>query len=112
MTILACTVRSWTNATDLHVPQNYYAPQIFENLGLSGTDTGLFATGVYGVVKFVACGIFLLFVADSLGRRRSLLWTSIAQGVLLFIIGVYGRVQPPVEGEPVRLETAMCDLLF
>lgn len=92
--------------SDFDCSQNYYAPQIFENLGLTGTDTGLFATGVYGVVKFVACGIFLLFVADSLGRRRSLLWTSIAQGVLLFIIGIYGRVQPPIEGEPVRPQYA------
>ena len=25
-----------------------YAPQIFKNLGISGTETGLFATGIYG----------------------------------------------------------------
>lgn len=68
-----------------------------------GTDTGLFATGVYGVVKVAACAVFLAFVADSLGRRRSLLWTSIAQGIVMYIIGSYGRVQPPIEGQPVRL---------
>ncbi len=27
---------------------NYYSPIIFESMGLSGTDSALFATGVYG----------------------------------------------------------------
>lgn len=68
---------------------------------MNGTDSSLFATGVYGIVKTVCCSVFLLFIADSLGRRRSLLWTSPALFVVLFIIGIYGRVQPPVTGEPV-----------
>lgn len=69
---------------------------------MDGTATSLFATGVYGVAKTVACAAFLLFVADSLGRRWSLLWTSAAQAIVLFIIGTYGRVRPPVAGQPVR----------
>ncbi len=81
--------------------QNYYAPQLFANLGMDATDSSLFATGIYGVVKVVSCAIFLTFVADSLGRRRSLMATAASQGVVLFIIGIYGRVQPPVKGEPV-----------
>lgn len=84
------------------VCQNYYAPQIFQNLGMDGTNTSLFATGVYGVAKTAACAAFLVFVADSLGRRWSLLWTSAAQAFVLFVIGIYGRVQPPVPGQPVR----------
>ncbi|KAG5978739.1 hypothetical protein E4U55_006008 [Claviceps digitariae] len=80
---------------------NYYAPQIFTNLGMTGTDSSLFATGVYGIVKTVSCMVFLLFVADSLGRRKSLLCTSPMLMTVLFIIGIYGRVQPPVEGNPV-----------
>lgn len=66
-----------------------------------GTETSLFATGVYGVVKVAGCAAFLVFVADSLGRRRSLLWTSAAQGLVMFIIGIYGRVEPPVADAPV-----------
>ncbi|KAH7318320.1 general substrate transporter [Stachybotrys elegans] len=80
---------------------NYYAPQIFANLGMTGTEASLFATGIYGVVKTAAILIFLLFVADSLGRRGSLLWTSAALAIVMYIVGIYGRVQPPVEGEPV-----------
>ena len=49
----------------------------------------------------VTCAAFLLFAADSLGRRRSLLWTSIAQGCAMFVIGFYVRFKPPVAGEPI-----------
>ncbi|KAJ5624344.1 hypothetical protein N7510_000653 [Penicillium lagena] len=80
---------------------NYYAPVIFESVGITGTSTGLFATGIYGVVKMVSCSCFLLFLADSLGRRKSLLWTSIAMGVAMFYIGLYIRISPPVKGAPI-----------
>jgi hypothetical protein len=58
--LMICQQMTGTNAI------NYYAPTIFANLGITGTDTGLFATGIYGVVKMVTCAVFLLFVADSL----------------------------------------------
>lgn len=80
---------------------NYYAPQIFANLGLNSSDSSLFATGVYGVVKFVACFVFLTFVADSLGRRKSLIITGALQGIVLYIVGIYGRTDPPVKGQKV-----------
>ncbi|KAJ5162932.1 General substrate transporter [Penicillium coprophilum] len=93
--LMICQQMTGTNAI------NYYAPQIFQNLGVTGNATNLFATGVYGIVKMVSCGVFLIFVADSLGRRRSLLWTSIAQGLAMMYIGLYVRIAPPVEGAPV-----------
>jgi MFS family permease len=87
--------RSGTNAI------NNYAPQIFKNLGITGATTGLFATGIYGVVKMVTCSIFLLFMADSLGRRRSLLLSSVGQCCCMFFIGLYIRIAPPLPDEPV-----------
>ncbi|KKK15590.1 hypothetical protein AOCH_003684 [Aspergillus ochraceoroseus] len=93
--LMICQQMTGTNAI------NYYAPQIFQNLGITGNATGLFATGVYGIVKVIGCAVFLVFVADSLGRRRSLLWTSIAQGLTMLYIGLYVRIAPPAKGEPV-----------
>lgn len=93
--LMVCQQMTGTNAI------NYYAPKIFKNLGIVGNATNLFATGIYGVVKMVTCAIFLVFLADSLGRRRSLLWTSIAQGLCMMYIGLYVRIAPPKEGEPV-----------
>jgi len=93
--LMICQQMTGTNAI------NTYAPLIFKNLGLTGTSTSLFSTGIYGIVKVTSCIIFLLFMADSLGRRRSLLWTSIAQGLAMFYIGLYIRIAPPKDGEPV-----------
>lgn len=87
--LMVCQQMTGTNAI------NYYAPQIFTALGLSGNEVKLFATGIYGIVKMIACLCFLIFAADSLGRRRSLLWTSIAQGLAMFYIGLYMRFDPP-----------------
>lgn len=36
--------QQWTGTNSI----NYYAPQIFQSIGLKGTAAGLFATGVYG----------------------------------------------------------------
>ncbi|KAF5026615.1 hypothetical protein F66182_1288 [Fusarium sp. NRRL 66182] len=90
--LMVCQQMTGVNAV------NYYAPQIFISLGMTGTSVSLFATGVYGVVKVLGCACFLVFCADSLGRRRSLLWTSVAQAITMYIIGVYGRTEPPVAG--------------
>ncbi|KXX76809.1 Quinate permease [Madurella mycetomatis] len=93
--LMICQQMTGTNAI------NTYAPTIFQNLGLTGTSTSLFSTGIYGIVKVTSCICFLLFMADSLGRRRSLLWTSIAQGLAMFYIGLYVRIAPPKPGESV-----------
>ncbi|EOD52852.1 Sugar/inositol transporter [Neofusicoccum parvum] len=107
--LMVCQQMTGTNAI------NYYAPMIFRSLGIPSAETGLFATGIYGVVKMVTCACFLLFVADSLGRRRSLLWTSIAQGTCMYYIGIYVRVAPPVEGAavpPAGYVALVCIFLF
>lgn len=66
---------------------NYYAPMIFRDLGLSSTTTALFAQGIYGVVKVVTCLIFIFFLADSLGRRMSFIWSGILQSFCMLFLG-------------------------
>ncbi|KAK1780626.1 general substrate transporter [Copromyces sp. CBS 386.78] len=107
--LMICQQMTGTNAI------NTYAPTIFKNLGITGTSTSLFSTGIYGIVKVTSCVIFLLFLADSLGRRRSLLWTSIAQGLAMFYIGLYVRISPPIEGQsvpPAGYVALVCIFLF
>ncbi|KAL3459586.1 general substrate transporter [Aspergillus heterothallicus] len=95
--ILCITLMMWSNLTGTNA-MTYYSPSIFESVGLSGSSVGLFATGIYGIVKIICCAVFIFFVTDSLGRRRSLMWTGIAQGIALFYVGFYIRLDPPVEG--------------
>jgi MFS family permease len=52
----------------------YYAPEIFQTIGISASGSSLFATGIYGTVKVVATGIFLVAGIDRWGRRNSLIW--------------------------------------
>lgn len=60
---------------------------IFKDLGLSSTKTALFAQGVYGIVKVVTCLIFVFFLADSLGRRMSFMWSGMVQALCMFFLG-------------------------
>lgn len=90
--VLCVTLMMWSNLTGTNA-MTYYSPSIFASIGLSSTTSGLLATGVYGIVKMIACTIFILFVSDNLGRRKSFLWTGIGQvssldGVLL----PFGRI--------------------
>ena len=75
---LCVTLMMWSNLTGTNA-MTYYSVEIFKSVGLSGSEAGLFATGIYGIVKMVSCAAFILFVTDSLGRRKSLLWTGIVQ---------------------------------
>lgn len=75
---LCITLMMWSNLTGTNA-MTYYSPEIFKSVGLSSSEAGLFATGIFGIVKMVSCAIFILFVTDSLGRRKSLFWTAIVQ---------------------------------
>ncbi|EPS41924.1 hypothetical protein H072_4112 [Dactylellina haptotyla CBS 200.50] len=98
--LLSIALMVWQQLTGTNAI-NFYAPQIFNNLGITGTKNGLFATGIYGIVKMVSCFCFLLVAVDSLGRRRSLIWTSIGMGMCMFYIGGYICADPPQPGQPV-----------
>ncbi|KAK1635680.1 general substrate transporter [Colletotrichum phormii] len=75
--MLCITLMMWSNLTGTNA-MTYYSPRIFASVGLTGSSTGLFATGVYGI---------------------SLLWTGIVQGIALFYVGFYIRFDPPITGE-------------
>jgi SP family sugar:H+ symporter-like MFS transporter len=68
--------QQWTGTNSI----NYYAPQIFQSIGLKGTSAGLFATGVYGIVKIVFTALGLMFATEQMGRKVShacFLWRRI-----------------------------------
>lgn len=119
-TILCVALMMWSNLTGTNA-MTYYSPTIFSSIGMPSNTSSLLATGVYGIVKMITCAIFILFVSDTLGRRKSLLWTGVVQvssrlgvapgtcntdrpwmddqGLALFYVGFYIRFDPPVEGQ-------------
>lgn len=73
---------------------NYFSPTIFANLGISSTTSGLFATGIYGVVKTIAVGLTLAFAVEGLGRKKCLLIGGLGQGCMMLWIGGFSGVHP------------------
>ncbi|KAL4952733.1 general substrate transporter [Aspergillus filifer] len=69
----------------------YYAPQIFGAVGTSENDT-LLITGFFGVVKVVACGIFVLFLVERIGRKWSLAIGAFFMGALMLIVAILAKV--------------------
>lgn len=73
----------------------YYAPQIFQTVGVSSKNASLFATGVYGTVKVISTGIFLLIGIDKWGRKNSLIGGAFWMASMMFIIGAVLATNPP-----------------
>ncbi|OAA55331.1 General substrate transporter [Niveomyces insectorum RCEF 264] len=65
----------------------YYAPTIFQQLGLSGNTLSLLATGVAGIVMFIATVPAVLWI-DRLGRKPVLTVGAIGMATCHIIIAV------------------------
>ncbi|CAG7561864.1 unnamed protein product [Fusarium equiseti] len=65
----------------------YYAPSIFGQLGMSSTTTSLLATGVVGIVMFIATIPAVLWI-DRLGRKPVLAVGAVGMSLCHLIIAV------------------------
>ncbi|KAJ7761960.1 general substrate transporter [Mycena maculata] len=82
--------QQWTGTNAI----NYFSPQIFASLGISGTTSGLFATGVYGVVKVVSVSLVLAFAVEGLGRKKCLIIGGLGQGAMMLWLAGYTGIHP------------------
>jgi hypothetical protein len=71
---------------------NYYSPSIFKSIGFTGTSVGLLATGIFGIVKACATGLYMVWGVDALGRRQSLMIGSTGAAIALFYLGIYSKL--------------------
>lgn len=62
---------------------------------MSETTSSLFATGIYGTVKVIATGLFLLVGIDRWGRKKSLIGGAAWMSIMMFIIGAVLATHPP-----------------
>lgn len=74
--VLVMTFQQWTGVNFIL----YYAPFIFQRLGLSGKTISLLASGVVGIVMFLATIPAVLYV-DQWGRKPTLIVGAIVMGV-------------------------------
>ncbi|KAJ7476119.1 general substrate transporter [Mycena latifolia] len=82
--------QQWTGTNAI----NYFSPQIFASLGISGTTSGLLATGVYGVVKVISVALVLAFAVEGLGRKNCLMIGGLGQGAMMLWLAGYTGIHP------------------
>lgn len=83
----------WSGAQSITI----YAPEFFALLGTEGQNEKLFATAIFGVVKFVAAIICALFLVDVIGRKRSLGIGIALQALAMCYIAAFLTAVPQLE---------------
>jgi len=73
----------------------YYGPTIFASIGY-GTNAGLLASGLFGVIKVACTPLFAIFFVDRFGRKTLLQVGNILKaGVLFTFAGLTsGKIDP------------------
>jgi MFS family permease len=69
----------------------YYAPEIFQLIGVKGSSNSLLTTGVYGVVKVVFTIVYVGWMVDRIGRRKPLLVGAVLQATAMLYLALYLR---------------------
>lgn len=77
----------------------YFGPQYFALLVGPGTQTNLLLTAIFGAVKVVACGLFVLFVSERVGRRNVLVLGAVFMSACQLTTAVLDKVMPPPPGD-------------
>ncbi|CED83916.1 sugar transporter [Phaffia rhodozyma] len=66
---------------------SYYAPTIFQSIGLRGTSVSLLASGIYGIVKIFSTSLFIFVGIERVGRKWSLAFGALGMSLFLWIVG-------------------------
>lgn len=92
--LLTTSLFIWQNGTGINAV-NYYSPTFFRSIGLTGQNTSLLTTGVFGVIKGVGALLWAFWWVDRYGRRAVLLWGSSIGAVAMLVIGIILGVTNP-----------------
>lgn len=101
----------WQNASGINAV-NYYSPTIFKSIGIIGTGTSLFSTGLFGVVKTVGTIIYLLFLIDQLGRRKLLMIGSVGGALCMYYVAAYISIAKPADHPTTSLPPSGVSAVF
>lgn len=83
----------WSGAGSITI----YAQDFFALLGTTGQEEKLFATAIFGVVKFVAAMLCALFLVDVIGRKRSLGIGIFLQAISMIYIAGFLTAVPDLD---------------
>lgn len=90
----------------------YFGPQYFKLLVGSG-NKGLLLTAIFGAVKVAACGIFVLFVSERVGRRNVLIGgAAFMAACQITTAAVVKAIPPPEQGNVTSSGIATVALIY
>ncbi|WPH01262.1 Hypothetical protein R9X50_00410000 [Acrodontium crateriforme] len=92
LSILSQLLSQWSGASSITI----YAAKYFAFVGISGEEEKLFATVVFGVVKFASALICAFFLVDYIGRKRSLLSGISLQFVSMLYMAIFLNIDKTV----------------
>jgi len=95
LSILSQLLGQWSGASSITI----YAPEYFAMVGVTGSNEGLFATAIFGVVKFCSALICAFFLIDYIGRKRSLLTGITLQFIAMLYMAIFLVVDTTVGNE-------------
>ena len=69
-----------------------YTPQALQQMGEKSLKGSLLATGIYGIIKVVLGVLFFTILAETVGRRKSLLWSGLGMACTMYFLGTCVKV--------------------
>lgn len=80
---------------------------------MGGGTKDLLLTAIFGAIKVVACGVFVLFVAERVGRRGILIGGAACMSACqITTAAVVKAIPPPAEGQVTSSGIATVALIY
>lgn len=95
LSVFSQLLGQWSGANSITI----YAPEYFAMVGQTGSNEKLFATAIFGVVKFVSALICAIFLIDAVGRKRSLMTGITLQFFAMLYMAIFLVIDTGVADE-------------
>ncbi|KAF2756265.1 general substrate transporter [Pseudovirgaria hyperparasitica] len=97
LSVMSQLLGQWSGANSITI----YAPEYFEMVGQTGTEEKLFATAIFGVVKFVSAMLCAFFLIDWIGRKRALYTGISLQAFAMLYMALFLVIDTTVDDESI-----------
>ncbi|RDW82776.1 putative plastidic glucose transporter 4 [Coleophoma cylindrospora] len=108
---LGASLFFWQNGSGINAI-NYYSPTIFKSIGITGLNTQLFTTGLFGVVKTCLTLIWLFYLVDKWGRRNILMVGALGGSLCMWYVGGFIAVADPTAHPSSKLSSGGISAVF
>lgn len=85
LSVMTQLFSQWSGANSVTI----YAVEYFAMVGISGSQEKLFATAIFGLVKFISATGCAFFLIDFIGRKRSLLFGITLQFIAILYLAIF-----------------------